>query len=75
MTSQAGKQIIEIHIVPSISKRKSNPKMQFGQLIEYNMTNISHQKSCRKWGTDTSYRRVSIFLVASGKHLSFNIFR
>ena len=48
MTSQAGKQIITIHIVPSISKRKNSRKMQFGQLIEYNMKNISHQKSCRK---------------------------
>ena len=30
--------------------------MEFGQLIEYNLTNIFLQKSCRKWGMENSSR-------------------
>ena len=30
--------------------------MKFGQLIEYNKRNIFLQKSCRKWGRETSSR-------------------
>ena len=47
-TSQPGKQIIEIHILPIISTSKSKQTMEFGQLIEYNEINIFLQKSCRK---------------------------
>ena len=38
MTSQPGKQIIAIYILPKISRSKGNQAMNFGQLIEYNMT-------------------------------------
>ena len=38
--SQPGKQTIPIHILPNISRSKSNHTMKFGQLIEYNMRNI-----------------------------------
>ena len=31
-------------------------KMQFGQLIEYNLGNIFFQKPCRKWGRETGSR-------------------
>ena len=41
MTSQPGKQTIAIHTLPNISRNKVNPTMRFGQLIEYNMRNIS----------------------------------
>ena len=40
MTSQAGQQIIPIHILPNNSKGKDSQTTKFGQLIEYNMTNI-----------------------------------
>ena len=48
MTSQSEKQTIAIHILSNISRRKGNQTMKFGQLIEYNMTNIFFQKSYRK---------------------------
>ena len=44
MTSKSGKQIIVIHILPNISRRKGNQTMKFGQLIEYNMRNIFLEK-------------------------------
>ena len=56
MTSQAGKQTITIHILPDISKGRGSHKMKFGQLSECNMKNISPEKSCTKWGGETSPR-------------------
>ena len=44
MTSQPGKQTIVIHILPS----KGNQTRKFGQLIEYNMSNILLEKSYPK---------------------------
>ena len=41
-------QTIAIHILPSISRIKGNQTMKFGQLIEYNMRNISLEKSYTK---------------------------
>ena len=38
--SQPGKQIIEIHILPNISKSKGKQTMKFGQLTEYNKINF-----------------------------------
>ena len=43
ITSQTGKQIITMHILPNISRSKDNQAGDFGQLIEYNMINISLQ--------------------------------
>ena len=40
MTSKLGSQTITIHILRNISRIKGNQTMKFGQLIEYNMTNI-----------------------------------
>ena len=40
MTSQTGKPIITIHILPNISRIKGNQAMEFGQFIEYNIRNI-----------------------------------
>ena len=34
MTSQTGKQIITIHVLPDISRSKGSQAMKFGQLIE-----------------------------------------
>ena len=60
MTSHTGKLIITIHTMPNISS-KDNQIMESGQLIEYNMANIFIQKSCRKWGRDTSYTPIFVF--------------
>ena len=45
MKSQQGKQTTAIHILPNISRTKANQTMKFGELIEFNMTNIFLQKS------------------------------
>ena len=54
MTSQAGQQAIVINILSNISKSKVNQTMKFGQLIEYNMSNIFLEKWYRKCGGETS---------------------
>ena len=45
MTSQPGKQTIAIRIMPNISRSKGNQAVKLGQLIEYNLRNISLLKS------------------------------
>ena len=82
MTSKTVQQIITIHILPNISRSKGNLAMKFGQLIRYSVRNTFLQKSCRKYGRETSARTLRSLLVpealhkvkASGQHLSFNIF-
>ena len=59
MMSQPGKQTIAIHIFPNISSSKSNQTIKFGQLIEYNLRNIFLEKSCTKYGGETSPRPFS----------------
>ena len=59
MTSQPGKQTIAIHILPNISRSKSNQTMKFGQLIECNMRNIFLEKSYTKCGEETIPRPFS----------------
>ena len=59
MTPQPGKQIIAIHILPNISKSKSNQTMEFGQLMEYNMRNIFLEKSFIRCGAETVSRLFS----------------
>ena len=61
MTLEPGSQTIPIHIFPNISQSKSNQAMEFGQLIELNKGNIFLQKSCRKWGKETSSRLLFLF--------------
>ena len=48
MTSQPRRQTITIQILPNISKNKDNQTLKFGQLIEYNVRNIFHQKLCQE---------------------------
>ena len=50
MTSQSGKQMITIRMIPNNLSSKDNQAMKFGQLTKYSVRNISLQKSCRKWG-------------------------
>ena len=48
------KQTIAIHVLPNISRSKSNQTMIFGQLIEYKMRNIFLEKSYTKCVDETS---------------------
>ena len=59
MTSQPGYQTIAIHILPNIARSKSNQAMKFGQLIEYNMINLSVRKPCTKCARKTISRPFS----------------
>ena len=45
MASQAGEQIITIHILPNISTSKGNQAMKFDQLIEYNVRGLCEVKT------------------------------
>ena len=48
MTSQTGKQMVTIHILPNISRSKDNQIMKFDQLIEINVRNIFSLKIMKK---------------------------
>ena len=48
-----------IHILPNISRSKSNQTTKFGQLIEHNMRNIFLEKSYTKCDGETSPRPFS----------------
>ena len=48
MMSQPGKQRFGIHILYNISRSKDNQAMKSGQLLEYNMRKIFHEKSYTK---------------------------
>ena len=56
MTSQPGLQTIAIQILPNISQSKGNQTMKFGQLREYNKSNIFLYNLGQKWGKKTSSR-------------------
>ena len=58
MTSQPGKQIIAIHILPNISKNKGKTHVM-EQKMEYKMRNISLEKSYTKRGRKTISRPFS----------------
>ena len=50
-----------MHVLLNISQIKGNQKMKFCQLVEYNKRNILLQKSCWKWGRETSAIPVFVF--------------
>ena len=50
MTSQIGQKIITIHTLPNISRSKGNQAMKFGQLVDYNLRNVS-----KKWPKTLKY--------------------
>ena len=54
MTSEPGKQIIAILILPYILRSKYNQTAKFGQLTEYNMRKIFLEKSYPKCGGEIS---------------------
>ena len=45
-----------MHVLPNISRSKSNQTMKFDQLIEYNMRNIFLEKPSTIYGGETSPR-------------------
>ena len=59
MTSQPGRQVTAIHILPNISRSKGNQTMKFGQLIKYDMRNIFLEKLYTKCGGETIPRPFS----------------
>ena len=59
MMSQPGLQTFAIHILLNISRSKGNQVMTFGQLIEYNMSNIFAEKSYTKCDGETIPRPLS----------------
>ena len=82
MTSQPGKQIIAIHILPNITRSKGNQTMKFDQLIKYITSEIFFFKNHAE---SKAGRLVpDLFLLfnkafyeekANGLHLNFNIFQ
>ena len=56
MTSQARQEIVQIHILPNLSRSRGNQTMKFGQLIEYSMKNIFFEKSNTKYGGEAGPR-------------------
>ena len=48
MSSQTGKKLITIHILPNISRSKGAQTMKFCQLIEYNIRNGFLKKHLQK---------------------------
>ena len=55
MTSQPGKQTLEINISPNISRSKGNQTIKICQLIEYDMRNIFLEKTCTKCGAENIF--------------------
>ena len=60
MTSQTGKKIITIQVLPSISRSKDNQAMKIGHLIKLRENNFS-EKSCKKWDRETNPRPLFVF--------------
>ena len=75
MMSQTGYQIFTIHILPNVTKSKSNYAVKFSKLIKYSEKNVFLQRLCRKWGRETSsdlflFAKKAISKVkAGGQHL------
>ena len=56
MTSRTGQQIITIHVLFNIARRKNNKTMKFGQIEEYNTKNIFLEKSYTKCDAEATSR-------------------
>ena len=55
MTSEPVQKKFAVHTSPNISRGKSNQPIKFGKIIKYNKKNNFLQKSCRKFGRETSF--------------------
>ena len=79
MASESGYQTITIYILPNISRSKSNQTVTFGQLVEYNKTNIfpkNAENDARKLVPDLFLflRKTLYEAKASGLQFKFSIF-
>ena len=69
-----------IHILPNFAGSKGNQTLKFGQVVEYNKTNIFLQKSCRneagRLAPDLSlfFEKALYEVKASVSQLNFNHF-
>ena len=61
VTSQPGKQTIEIHRTHNFSRSKGKHTMKVYQVTEYNMRNIflEYKKICKKYGREATPRPFS----------------
>ena len=59
MMPQPDKQKGAVHILSNISRSKGNQAMKFGQLLQYNMTNIFLEISSTKYGGEPIPRSFS----------------
>ena len=59
MRSQTGQQITAMHILPNISRSKSNQAMKFHQLIEHNMRKIFLENSYKNCSGESIPRTFS----------------
>ena len=81
MTSQHGLKTVAVHILPNISRSKSNQTIEFVQLIEYNKRLIFFKNHAENEAgrivPDLSlfFKRVLYEIKASGLQLSFNIYQ
>ena len=73
MTLKTWKKRIAIHILPNISRSKSNQTMKFGQLIEYNWDTFSLKKHTESMAKKLfsffqilSYIQRAVILVSQG---------
>ena len=70
-----------MHILPNISRRRSNQTMKLDQVLECNMRNIFLQKSCRNGAGRLVpdlflfFKKALYEVKAIGLQLSFNIFQ
>ena len=82
MMSQTGEKIIKTHIVPNISRSKSNQTIKFGQLMKcsgeiFFSLEIMHKIGVGRLAQDLFlfFEKALYKVIASGQHLSFNIIR
>ena len=77
MTSQTGQQIINIYVLPYISRSKDNQTIKFGQL-KYSVKNVwNHAKNeVERLVPDLFlfFEKALWKVKVSGQQLSFNIF-
>ena len=67
ITSQTGKQIVRIHLLPNTSRSKDNQIIKFGQLIEYNTRNIFLENAYTNCGGELVS---DLFLKIKIEHIS-----
>ena len=67
VTSQSGKQMITIHVLPNISRSKGIQTMKFGQLIEYNINIVLEKPYTNVVEKLVPFMKYQILWIKSGK--------